>query len=106
MNRREHLLEILGEEGGEVGHRASKANRFGLAEVQPGQTLSNRERLLQEWVDMHAVMEMLQDDGHLVLPTPEEMRPGIEAKKAKVEKFLAYSRECGTLVDDVPNAVQ
>ena len=83
MNRNEHLLWILAEECAEVAQRASKAARFGLEEVQPGQPLSNSRRILQE-------------DG--CLPA-DDLRTQIDAKKLKVEKFLRYSRERGTLVD-------
>lgn len=47
MKRHEHLLSILAEECCEVGQRVSKALRFGLDEVQPGQDLSNAERIKQ-----------------------------------------------------------
>ena len=95
MNRTEHLLWLVSEECNEVGQRASKAARFALAEVQPGQPLSNADRILQEWYDLKAVMEMMVDEG-LLTPWANE-REVIAAKKAKVEKFLGYSAECGTL---------
>lgn len=97
MNRLDHLLWILSEEGGEVGHRASKAARFGLAECQPGQPFSNADRIVQEWCDANAAMEMLVEGGHLVLPPEQEMRHAIERKKAQVEKFLLYSAQVGRL---------
>lgn len=59
MNRTEHLLWVLAEECAEVAQRASKAARFGLDEVQPGQALTNEERLWQEMCDLCAVGEML-----------------------------------------------
>lgn len=96
MNRKEHLITILGEEGVEVSQRCSKAVRFGLTEVQPGQSLDNAERIRGEYIDLLAVMEMLVEEGH-VLPVHYTDRPAIDAKKAKIEKFLVYSREQGTL---------
>lgn len=98
MNRVEHLLTILGEEGVEVSQRCSKALRFGLEEVQPGQDLDNSERIRGEYIDLLAIMEMLVEEGH-ILPVHYIDRPAIDAKKAKVEKFLAYSRQQGTLHD-------
>jgi hypothetical protein len=92
MNRTEHLLWVLAEECAEVAQRASKAARFGLDEVQPGQALTNEERLWQEMCDLCAVGEMLislRGQGGL-------NRGDVDAKKAKVEKFLLYSAECGT----------
>ena len=55
MVRREHLLTCLAEECTEVGQRVTKALRFGLAEVQAGQTLTNRQRIAEEYRDLVAV---------------------------------------------------
>ena len=93
MNRNEHLLMILAEECAEVAQRVSKALRFGLDEVQPGQELTNEQRIWGEMNDLAGVGEMLieaRKSGGLC-------REAVEAKKAKVEKFLAYSEQCGTL---------
>jgi hypothetical protein len=95
MTRQEHLLTILGEEAVEVAKRCSKALRFGLDEVQPGQELDNQERLIEEVNDMAAVLQMLQAEG--LLPSPLTDDRMIEAKRAKVEHFLEYSKQCGTL---------
>lgn len=104
MTRIEHLLTIAAEECTEIGQRASKALRFSLEEVQPGQALSNAERIMYEYRDLQAVMEMLEDEG--VLPSIWiRDAAAIEAKKAKVEKFLLHSAEVGTLsADEVPAA--
>lgn len=96
MNRLEHLLWVLAEECAEVAQRASKAARFGIDEVQPGQALTNEERIWQEMNDLAAVGEMLialRGQGGL-------RRDAVEAKKAKVEKFLLYSAECGAFHTD------
>jgi len=95
MNRQEHLLTIVGEEAIEVAHRASKALRFGLLEIEPGQDLTNAQRLMGEFCDLIAALEMLNDETRMQLVLVD--RPAFEAKKIKVEKFLAYSRELGTL---------
>ena len=102
MTRTEHLLFILAEEAAEVAQRASKAARFGLAEVQPGQELTNAQRLMQEVNDFVAVCTMIA--GPVVSPTsslfkddPLKWTSAIGEKQAKIEKFLLYSAECGTL---------
>lgn len=77
------------EECNEVAQRASKALRFGLSEVQPGQPLANAERIRQEFADLCGVYELIG------LNSPS--RAHINAKKIKVRKFLDYSAECGTL---------
>lgn len=94
MNRTEHLLTTLAEECAEVAQRCSKAARFGLSEVQPGQDLTNAQRILQEWYDAIAVLQMLIADGALPVPASHE---SVLAKKEKVERFLVYSAQCGTL---------
>lgn len=91
MTETEHLLDVAIEECAEIIQRVTKAKRFGLREVQPAQDLSNAQRIAYEVNDLIAVIDMLlpqldwQDDE------------AIEAKKAKVEKYLRYSEECGTL---------
>ncbi len=95
MTRLEHLLIILAEECSEVAQRASKALRFGLDEVQPRQGLSNEQRLWQELSDLVAVSEMLLAERGQGGVDPA----AVQAKKAKVERFLEYSRQCGTLQD-------
>lgn len=99
MTRTEHLLTILAEECCEVAHRATKALRFGLDEVQPGQDQGNASRVMGEYADLLAVVEMLCDEGSL--PRIMDLRSAIDAKKAKVEKFYRYSIECG-LAEEPP----
>lgn len=94
MTRKDHLLWIAAEECMEVAHRFSKAARFGLEEIQPGQLLPNADRIKLEYWDLIAAMEMLQECGAI---NEEINRSYIDAKKDKVEKFLKYSKECGTL---------
>lgn len=95
MKRAEHLIACLAEECDEVGQRCMKALRFGLSEVQPGQPLTNAQRIVQEYYDLLAVVEMLDDEGLIEAPFPE--RHIREAKQAKVEKFMAYAAEQGAL---------
>lgn len=98
MNRAEYLLVQLGSECNEVAHRASKAVHFGGKEIEPGQVYTNAERLVGEYVDLLAAMEMLEDDGLVRIPTGEELRTLIAAKKVKVEKYIRYATEqCGTV---------
>lgn len=96
MNRKEHLLTIVAEECAEVAHRASKAQRFGLEEVQDGQELTNAERIVEEFSQLYGVMCMLKKEG--LVP---RVFDSFEANKkmAKVEAYLDYSRKCGTLTE-------
>lgn len=93
MTRTDHLLTCLAEECMEVAQRVTKALRFGLEEVQPGQDLTNAERICQEFQDLIAVYSMLGGSG--VLPFPDEAQA--KKKLEKVEKFLAYSDQQGRL---------
>jgi hypothetical protein len=97
MDRNEHLLTIAAEECAEIAQRLTKALRFGIDEVQPGQTLSNRERLVQELADLQGALVMLEEAGLIVYPSPQNWRAMIYVKQEKIEKFLEYSKTVGTL---------
>lgn len=98
MTRTEHLLCILAEECVEVAHRVSKALRFGLGEVQPGQSATNADRIEAEVADMLAAVQMLVEERIIGDPIANDL--AIRAKVAKVERFLAFSAGRG-LVDGV-----
>jgi hypothetical protein len=96
MTRNEHLLIVLMEECAEVQQRVSKALRFGLDEIQPGESYTNRYRIAIEIADLLATMEMIGTDGWIDASTQQNL---ILDKKSKVEHFLIYSKEQGTLTD-------
>jgi hypothetical protein len=101
VTRKEHLLTIVAEECVEVAQRCSKALRFGLEEIQPGQSLTNAARIYQEYADLKAAMELLH--AHCVsmadgLPSLGAM---VDAKHAKIAEFMKLSARCGTLSDPV-----
>lgn len=93
MTRTEHLLTILAEECAEIAQRASKALRFGLDEIEPGQTFTNSARIMFEFDDLVGVVQMLMDEADL--PTTSEYRSLVKIRK--VEEYLTYSEKCGTL---------
>jgi NTP pyrophosphatase (non-canonical NTP hydrolase) len=97
VNRTEHLLVCLAEECAEVSQRVSKALRFGLAEVQPGQPLNNAERIAGELDDLFAVARILADEGILPREGPDGAEV-VEGKRAKIERCMAISREQGVLL--------
>ncbi|MBA4187567.1 MAG: hypothetical protein C0467_06065 [Planctomycetaceae bacterium] len=95
MTRTEHLLVVLMEECNEVSQRAAKALRFGLSEVQPEQDATNAQRLASEMADLIGTWRLLAFEGRV---DPISMFGDSPAKKAeKIEKYLKYSAECGTL---------
>ena len=96
MNRLEHLLTIATEECAEVQQAATKTLRFGLEEGRDLSAMeygSNVERLRYELNDLIAVVEMLEREGLDLSPDHQSRKQ----KKEKVEKYLLYSKECGTL---------
>jgi NTP pyrophosphatase (non-canonical NTP hydrolase) len=92
MNRLEHLLTILCEECNELSQATTKALRFGVNEQRDLPT-SNLERMQAELNDLAAMIEMLQDEG-LDLNISGVAKA---LKRRKVEQYLLYSKECGTL---------
>lgn len=92
MNRLEHLLVIFGEECNETAQETAKALRFGVDEQRDLPT-SNRERISYEFSQLMAMREMLEAEGVLIPIDTKVM----QEKKAKVEKYLLYSKELGTL---------
>lgn len=95
MNRVEYLLTSLAEECAETAQRASKALRFGVDEIQPGQGDTNAVRLMDELEDIRVIVELLREEGVLSLGPIDGER--FARKRAKVEKYMAYARKCGTL---------
>jgi len=88
MNRREHLLVILGEECSEVHKEICKILRFGYDN-------DKWTRLQAEYNEILAMMEMLADEG-IVVYEHDHIK---QAKKDKVEKYLLESKKLGTLED-------
>jgi hypothetical protein len=97
MNHLEHLLTCLGEEGGEIAQQCSKSLRFGLSDrnVLNPTGPTNKERLIVELNDLLAVADMLADRG--ILPRDWPSKDLQIAKKARVKKFMDYSRKQGCL---------
>jgi len=93
MTEREHLLTIVAEECNETAQRCSKAVRFGLSEIQPGQTLRNDERIIEEFNDLVGAMEELFDK-----PINEIIdRDKVIKKKRKILEYMDYAEQQGTI---------
>lgn len=84
MTVNEHLLVLLAEECAETAHRASKCLRFTLDETQPDQPLNNVQRLVLEFNDIVAVMELLKAEG--MIKGAIYNHAHIEEKKIKVKE--------------------
>jgi hypothetical protein len=93
-------LVMLMEECAEVAHRASKQLRFGADEIQPGQPLTNRQRLRDELMDLLTVVDFLTDGGQLAPVNSFEVRLGLK-ETAKLG-WLARAGLHVSLVRGVP----
>lgn len=93
MTRHDLLLTKVVEECCEIGQRATKALRFGIGEVQAGQPLDNLQRLIDEYGDLIAAMELIGVGAGF----PTISRDTIEAKKDRIEKYLGLSAQRGRL---------
>jgi hypothetical protein len=93
MDSIEHLLACLCEECAEVIHRTSKALRFGLAAVQPGQARSNAQRVSEEIVDMLAIVDMLEK---LEVISTGNRRTAMADKQTRVLSLMARAGHGGT----------
>lgn len=98
MTRQELLLVRGMEECAELTQRLSKALNFGIEETQVpsvGKVYgTNRARIFDEYTDLVAVMAMAGFPYAAITPA------AISAKFDKVEKYLRYSKECGTLTEE------
>ena len=90
MGETEYLLDCLIEECAEVIQRTTKAKRFGMAEIQPEQALTNQERIIEELNDLIGVANCLFGNEW-------QNAEAVEAKERKVVKYMTYSQECGVL---------
>lgn len=79
------LLALIVEECAEVQQRATKMLRFGVAEIQPGQQLTNAARLSQELGDLMAVLNLAERAGFV---NGEAIAAAEKAKCPKLRRFM------------------
>ena len=89
----DYLLSHLAQECAEIIVRATKAQHFGLCEVQPEQGYTNAERVLHEWCDLVATMETLQEYGIVPELRREDYVQRKKDKRGKAALFREYSRD-------------
>jgi hypothetical protein len=78
-----------------VAQAANKALRFGLDDGYPRTDRTNRADLVREFNDLVDALEGLQDCG-VELPGLFD-RAAIDAKKAKILKWMGHAESIGTL---------
>lgn len=97
MNKQQYLLVKLMEECAEVQQACSKALIFGLDDQWKNEH-SNSQKLTQEMGDLMGVWNMLlvqEADVEIGGYTMEMLL----AKQEKINEFMQYSKERGTLKD-------
>lgn len=97
MNKIDHLLVILSEECSEITKEVSKALRFGLDDKEPGQDLTNREKIQQEYTDLMGVIALLVNEGVITNSLDVE---GMNNKIQKIKRFMEYSEKSGRLIKE------
>lgn len=98
LTKEQHLIATLMEECAEVQQVCGKILRFGLndAHAKTG-NVPNIKLLIYELDDLMAVAQMLQDVG--VLPKRDaDSSLRVSLKKAKVEAFINYAKQVGTVI--------
>ncbi len=97
MSLADYLLSHLAQECCEVAIRCTKAQMFGLDEVQPEQPYTNAERIMHELADVVATLEAMQ--AFQVLPELSQVEKiqRVRDKKIKAEHFRVYSEGLGRL---------
>ena len=98
MNKTEYLLTCLTEECSEVQKECTKAMRFGLDDNWKERGKQS-ERIMHEFVDLMAVYESLVEEGCLEAYSTQDLYIMVQNKKERLEKYMNYARERGTLVD-------
>jgi len=90
MTLDEHLLTCLAEECSEVVQRITKALRFGLDEVQPGQEFTNSQRIGQELIDVAAVLELC--NRRKLVPNVRLTHEDLTRKELKIVKHMECNK--------------
>jgi len=93
MKYLDHLLTIVIEESSEIIKEACKAQRFGMDSKEPGQDLTNEERIWNEANDLVGTMELVKS----LRGFGGFSREAMEAKQQKIKKFSEISIQCGRL---------
>jgi hypothetical protein len=98
MNSNEYLLVQAASECNEVAHRITKALHFGLDEVQTGQPLTNKERIVEEYAQLVSVMGTLDHLGLITLNS-DIFKEAHREKRNRVYLYMDYAKSLGTVKD-------
>lgn len=84
------LLDILIEECSEVIQRVTKMKRFGVEEIQEGQTRTNAERLSMEVGDLQKMIDLCLENG---LMDQAFIDVGYAQKERQLAKYMQTTKE-------------
>ena len=97
MNNTEYLLTKVIEECVELVKACTKAQRFGLTDKHPETGELNKDAIVNEFLDITAVMYMLIKKGDI--GNFNCYFSHLKGRIAKTKKYMEYSRKRGTLRD-------
>lgn len=99
MNTTENLLVTVMEEAGELVQDVSKVLRFGLTCYHPADATkeTNEQRMLTEYYQLIAVMEMLFESGAIRCMAPEDIEMIKSLKRQKVAEYQRVSHQLGKI---------
>lgn len=98
MNRSENLLVVAQEECAEIQQEISKALRFGVKNYHPDTpNITNEEKIMKEFVQLNAVMDMLIMNKVICGITESEQSEIYREKINNVEKWMKYSQSIGMI---------
>lgn len=87
MNKLDLLLAHFSEECAETAVRACKAVRYGLDDIQPGQSLTNAQRIAEKLLGLITTVGILESEGVILMPRDE----GVERRKLdKARRILKH----------------
>lgn len=95
MTYEQYLMSKLAEEATELAQRALKLQQYGAQEREVGTDRTNADRLRDEWIDVLATIRMAKEAGTLTMPDTAEVDAAIARKVAKINRYLALSRDLG-----------
>jgi len=104
MNQQEMQVDIVMEELAEISAEAismikicSKAQRFGLDDHNPHNSIRNDDLLMKEYYEFQSIIENCQENGILPVFDEATINKLKHDKKEKLERYYNYSRKKGTL---------
>lgn len=98
INKIDHIVACLGEECGEVSQLVGKALRFGLFDPNPKTFNTNWASMRQEVHDVVAVYKLLCKEIGIEGDFDQKL---IDAKIAKVQKYMILAKEKGQLHNEL-----